>query len=81
MPRRKSVICGLEEEKEKNTYIGTIIKKQVRVTRDLSTVFQGVSEGIRIHSYLVSAAMLSLLGQAASSKPSKPSAWMEKNAA
>lgn len=80
-PRHKSVICGLEGEKEKKTYIGITIKKQVRVTRDLSTIFQGAGEGIRIHSYLVSAAELSLLGQAASSKPPKSSAWMEKNAA
>ena len=71
----------LRRRKGKNTYIGTTIKKQVGVTRDLSTIFQGAGEGLGIHSYLVSTAVLSLLGQAASSKPPKPSAWMEKNAA
>lgn len=53
--------------------------KNKSVTHDLSTVFQGAREGTRINSYLVSAAVLSLLGQAASSEV--PSAWMEKNAA
>lgn len=67
----------LRRRKGKNTYIATTIKKQVRVTRDLSTVFQEAGEADRSHRYLAVAAVVTLLAQAASRKPPKPSAWME----
>lgn len=67
----------LRRRKGKNTYIAKTIKKQVRVTRDLSTVFQGAGEAVTSHRYLAATAVVTLLPQAASSKPPKPSAWME----
>lgn len=52
-PRRRSVICGLGEERKKNTSIGATAEKQIRVTHEVSVVLQGEFPGtwcpLRLH--------------------------------